>query len=110
MEEITAYLDKTLGGRINFHGILASDDLLAIGGMKYIQSLGLDIPEDVSIVGYNNSMLTACCSPTLTSVDNCLEALSHQLIHTLLHVLAGEEMPKKTIFSGKLIQRNTTRF
>lgn len=110
VEEITAYLDKTLGGRINFHGILASDDLLAIGGMKYIQSLGLDIPEDVSIVGYNNSMLTACCSPTLTSVDNCLEALSHQLIHTLLHVLAGEEMPKKTIFSGKLIQRNTTRF
>lgn len=110
VEAVTGFLDETLNGRINFHGILASDDLLAIGGLKYAQSKGMHIPEDISVIGYNNSMLTACCSPTLTSVDNCLEALSHQLIHTLLHILAGEEMPQKTIFSGKLIQRNTTRF
>lgn len=110
VEEITGFLDKILNGRMDFRGILAADDLLAIGGMKYAQSKGLRIPEDVSVIGYNNSMLTACCSPALTSVDNCLETLSHQLIHTLLHILAGEEMPQKTIFSGKLIQRDTTCF
>lgn len=110
VEEVTDFMDKALHGRVDFHGILAADDLLAIGGMKYAQSKGKRIPEDVSVIGYNNSMLTTCCCPTLTSVDNCLEALSHQLIHTLLHILSGKEMPQKTIFTGKLIQRNTTCF
>lgn len=110
VEEIIDFMAETLNDRVDFHGILASDDFLAISGMKYAQSKGLRIPEDVSVIGYNNSMLTACCSPTLTSVDNCLEAISHQLIHTLLHILAGKEMPQKTVFSGKLIQRNTTCF
>ena len=42
-------------------------------------------------------MLTNCCTPELTSVDNRLETQTHQLVQTLLGVLAGEEMPKKSI-------------
>jgi len=55
-------------------------------------------------------MLTTCCTPELTSVDNRLETQTHQLVQTLLGVLQGEEMPKKSIFSGKLIKRGTTLF
>ena len=69
-----------------------------------------NIPEDLSVIGYNNSMLTTCCTPELTSVDNRLETQTHQLVQTLLGVLSGEEMPKKSIFSGKLIKRGTTLF
>ncbi len=64
----------------------------------------------LSVMGYNNSMLTNCCTPELTSVDNRLETQTHQLVQTLLGVLAGEEMPKKSIFSGKIIKRGTTLF
>lgn len=110
IEDITAFIQEMTDGRPPFHGIIASDDVLAVGGIKYAQKTGLRIPEDISIIGYNNSMLTACCTPSLTSVDNCLEALTHQLIHTLLQVLAGEQMPQKVVFSGKLIERDTTCF
>jgi LacI family transcriptional regulator/LacI family asc operon transcriptional repressor len=55
-------------------------------------------------------MLTTCCIPELTSVDNRLETQTHQLVQTLVGVLSGEEMPKKSIFSGKLIKRGTTLF
>jgi LacI family transcriptional regulator len=68
------------------------------------------VPDDLSIIGYNNSMLTTCCIPELTSVDNRLETQTHQLVQTLVGVLSGEEMPKKSIFSGKLIKRGTTLF
>ena len=47
-------------------------------------------------------MLTTCCTPELTSVDNRLETQTHQLVQTLLGVLQGEEMPKKSIFSANL--------
>ena len=80
------------------------------GAMKYAQHRGLRIPQDVSVIGCNNSILTGCCSPELTSVDNRLETLAHQLVQTLLCVIAGEEMPKKAIYDGRLIKRGTTLF
>lgn len=110
IETIADFVKKAAEDDHPFRGIIGSDDALAAGGIKYAQQKGLRIPEDISVIGYNNSILTSCCTPALTSVDNCLEALTHQLVHTLLHVLAGEEMPQKVVFSGKLIKRDTTRF
>lgn len=94
---------------ISFHGIIAADDTLALAAVKYAKAKHLKIPEELSIIGYNNSMLTECCDPPLTSIDNKLETLCQHLISTLLGVLSGNEMPKKTIFSGELVKRGTTR-
>lgn len=91
-----------------FDSILASDDLLAIGAMKYVRQKGLSVPEQFSIIGYNNSILASCCEPPLTSVDNRLLMLCNQLVKTLMGVLSEQEMPQKVIFSGELIKRGTT--
>ena len=92
-----------------FHGVIAADDNLALAAVKYAAEAGLRIPDDFSIIGYNNSMLTECCEPELTSIDNKLETLCQHLIATLLGILEGREMPKKTVFSGEIIRRGTTR-
>ncbi len=110
IEDIAKFVGQIAERRIPFRGVIAADDSLAIGAMKYAQRKGLSIPDDISVIGYNNSILTTCCTPELTSVDNCLEMQTHQLVQTLLHVIAGEEVPNKVIFSGKLIKRNSTRF
>lgn len=110
MDEIAAFVEQIADQGIRFHGVIASEDPLAIGAMKYARENGLHVPEDLSVIGYNNSMLTTCCTPELTSVDNRLETQTHQLVATLLGVLSGEELPKKSIFSGKLIKRGTTLF
>lgn len=107
--DISLFVEK-IAKSAAFQGVIAADDSLAIGAMKYAQRAGRSIPEDLSVIGYNNSLLTGCCSPELTSVDNCLERQTHQLVQTLLQVLSGEEAPNKVVFSGKLIRRNTTRF
>ena len=44
-----------------------------------------------------------CC------IDNKLETLCEHLISTLLGILEGKEMPKKTVFSGEIVRRGTTR-
>lgn len=95
---------------LDFHAVLASEDMLAAGALKYAKANGIAVPDDLSIIGYNNSLLTACSDPELTSVDNHLETLCSQLVKTCIGVLSGEEMPQKTIFSGELICRDTTRF
>lgn len=105
---IASFIEKIADRGISFHGVIASDDSLAIGALKYAQRRKLAVPQDLAIVGYNNSMLATCCIPELTSVDNRLEDLTHRLVQTLLGVLAGEEAPAESVFSGRLIKRETT--
>lgn len=87
--------------------ILASEDLLAIGAIKAITKRGYRIPEDISIIGFNNSILCECVSPTLSSVDNMVEVLCSQAISTLTDVLDGKNVPAKLVISSKLVERET---
>ncbi len=95
---------------IKFNGVIAADDNLAIAAVKYAKKKKLKIPEDFAVIGYNNSILTACCEPELTSIDNKLDTLCRQLITSLMEVLAGNSIPKKALFSGELVKRGTTPF
>ncbi len=106
---MTEHLMKLRSKGLSFHGVIAADDTLALAAIRYAKEANLQIPDDLSIIGYNNSMLTHCCDPELTSIDNKLDTLCQHLITTLMGILGGNEMPKKTIFSGELITRGTTK-
>ena len=111
-EDVHAMVDclKNLRDKgLVFHGVIASDDMLALAAVKYAREMNYRIPEEFSVLGYNNSMLALCCEPELTSIDKKLETLCQHLITTLLGLLEGREMPKKTVFSGEIIRRGTTR-
>ncbi len=94
---------------ISFQGIVAADDYLAVGAIKYAKKLGLNIPEELSVLGHNNSILVTCCEPELSSIDNNLERLCNHLTNNLMLVLNGKEALSETVLSGKIIKRGTTR-
>ncbi len=92
-----------------FDAVLSSEDTLSIGAVKYARALGLSIPGDLSVIGYNNSALCLCSDPELTSVDNKLQPICEQCVATLLGVLdGGKDLPQKTVFTGELIRRGST--
>lgn len=105
---MTAQLYQLKSRGASFHGLIASEDILALSAVKFAKEAGLSVPDELAIIGYNNSMLAGCCDPELTSIDNKLETLCQHLITTLLGVLNGKEMPKKTVFSGEIVKRGTT--
>ena len=92
-----------------FHGVIAADDALALAAVKYAMTNGRTIPDDLSIIGCNNSMLVNCCEPELTSIDTKLETMCRRLVDALMDVLAGKEAPQNTVISGELITRGTTQ-
>lgn len=110
IEETISCLEEFASEGHTFHGVIAADDQLAIAAIKYGQKKGLTIPADLSVIGYNNSILTSYCTPELTSIDNQLETQTRTLVKTLIGVLSGQKMPQETIFYGTLIKRNTTDF
>ena len=98
-----------LHGHLPFDAVLASDDELAIGAIKFGKKAGLRIPDDLSIIGYNNSMLAKCCDPELTSIDNRLEYLCSTSVSLLMNLLNGKSAPDKTVISADIVIRDTTR-
>ncbi len=108
IDEMVDFIKGLAEKGLTFNGILASDDALGLAAVKYARSTGISVPNDLSIIGYNNSLLAKCCDPELTSVDNQLETLCKTLIHTLIDVLNGENTPQKSILYGELVERETT--
>lgn len=95
---------------LKFNAVIAAEDILGVGAIKYAKLKGLRIPEDLSIIGYNNSLLATCCEPELTSVDNHVETLSITTVNTLMRVLNNQKVPNKTTISNDLVERYTTNF
>jgi len=104
---ITKFVEGVFKQYPGFDAIVASEDALAAGALKYVKKAGMAVPSEVAIVGYNNSILTSLCDPELSSVDNKLETLCEQLVFILMGVLEGKDMPKKTEYSGELVLRET---
>lgn len=108
--DIVSFMDSIAQSGQQFHGVVCSNDLIAIGCIKYAQMKGIRVPEDLSVIGYNNSFLIDCTVPDLSSVDNHIKEQAHQIVKILLGVLSGKEMPTKTILPGELIKRGSTLF
>ncbi len=90
--------------------IVVSDDILAIVVQQACSELGLSIPEDVSIVSFNNSLLAKLNSPQITSIDvnACqlgLEAAS-QIIN---HIENPNLLPTKSIIPHFMAKRDSCR-
>lgn len=96
---------------LEFDSVVATDDGLAIGALKYAKAKAISIPGDIGITGYNNSKLAVSCEPELTSVDNRLEKLCNDTIDNMLKVLLGEKnVPGKNEVSCRIVKRCTTDF
>lgn len=95
---------------IHFDAVFAAEDILAVSAVKYGDQSGLKIPEDINIIGYNNSILSRCTTPEITSVDNKVEAICTTTIHTLMKVLNNGNVPAKTTITPELVKRGTTNF
>jgi len=96
---------------IEFDSVFATDDAMAVGAIKYALLKGLNVPEDISIVGYNNSTLCICSEPELSSVDNKIEKVCKDTCSRLIDILKGEEnVPNQSVVACSLVKRATTDF
>lgn len=95
---------------LRFDAVMTSDDSLAVGAVKFAYQKQISIPEDLSIIGYNNSMLSYCTDPEITSIDTKVESLCVTTVNTLMGVFGGGNVPSKTTIAADLIKRQTTNF
>ena len=112
-KDISVARDTLLGLHeqgLEFDAVITSDDSLAVGAVKYAHEAGISIPDQLSVIGYNNSLLSRCTDPEITSIDSKVEALCTTTINTLMGVFSGMNVPSRTTIASDLIKRQTTNF
>lgn len=88
--------------------IFAVNDATAIGTLAAARDLGLRVPADLAVVGYNDTELAPMLQVPLSSVALPLEAMGHAAVDMLISVLAGNR-PAARIFPPRLVVRASSR-
>lgn len=89
--------------------IIAASDLTALGVIRGVRSLHLDVPADVSVTGYDGAPIMAFTDPPLTTVTQPVEKLAGAAVRSLIDEIEGNPRPRaELLFQPDLLVRGST--
>ncbi|UOQ45422.1 LacI family DNA-binding transcriptional regulator [Halobacillus salinarum] len=93
--------------------IVALNDLMAAGAIKAIQEMGMSVPEDVSVIGFDNREFTAFYSPSITTMAIPLHEMGEKAMDVLfqfIHKTGSSEQPNGNVqLSCTLVKRESVK-
>lgn len=111
-EKITNEIKLFLQAHPQLDAILFATNYLAISGLEAIKQLGLSIPDDIAVIGFDDNTHFSLFSPSITAVAQPTREISEQIIQQLLASLASVDRKpeKKTIvLPTRLIIRDSSQ-
>jgi DNA-binding LacI/PurR family transcriptional regulator len=99
---------RVLMGQSPPDAVICYNDLLALGLMHQAQAVGFKVPEQVSVVGFDDIPFARCTTPALTTVDMQSEVMGELALERLIQAIEGELVPFDEILSPRLVVRQST--
>lgn len=108
VENTEILFEKLLDKEKRPTAVLACNDLMAIGILNVCSKLGINVPEDMSIIGFDNTILSSVTRPRLTTVDqNMMQVAKEASVH-LMEMIDNSNKTKVSIeLQTKLILRES---
>lgn len=100
---MAAFLDRGVA----FDGLVAASDVMAINAMGVMRARGLDVPKDVSVVGYDDIDQAAHSFPPLTTVRQPMDLAGETITRTLLAMLKGEAVTSQVTPTSLVVRAST---
>lgn len=90
-------------------GIICASDVLALGTIRAARRLGRQVPDDVSVVGFDDSAFMTCTDPPLTTVRQPIEMMGQAAVDLLVTQIEGAGVtPDELLFEPELVVRGST--
>jgi DNA-binding LacI/PurR family transcriptional regulator len=102
-EVIVEFLDSG----IEPDAVVCISDVMALAALSTFQDVGLQVPQDIAVVGYDDISLAAYSSPTLTTVRQNIRHAGRILVESVLGLIRGEDVPDTTL-SSELVYRKSS--
>jgi len=103
-------MEELLKRTREFTAVFCFNDISALGAMRAIMDAGLRVPEDISVVGFDDIIAAAYCKPSLTTVKQPLEEMGARAAQVLLDRIANpaQEWPAEIVMEPELVVREST--
>ncbi|WP_448212761.1 LacI family DNA-binding transcriptional regulator [Colwellia sp. MEBiC06753] len=106
-EESGYIATKTLlASGVTFDALFGASDLIAIGAMRALQEHGLNVPEDVAVIGFDDIPMASFTFPALTTAKQNTKLAGELLVDSLIKLIHGEEV-KTTLMPTSVIVRKS---
>jgi LacI family transcriptional regulator len=108
-EEGRLGMRELLGRGLGLTAVFAVSDELAIGAIRALYEAGLQVPRDMSVIGFDDIDIAAYLSPGLTTVRQSIREMGGATAHLMTRLIAGEDLGSdSTVFGYELILREST--
>ena len=99
---------QLLDANVPFTAVIASNDQSAIGAIDALQNSGLNVPDDVAVIGFDDRIEATTSDPPLTTLQNPLFDRGHQALNLLMNTIEGKQTENTQIsVTPKLIIRHS---
>ncbi|AVF34625.1 LacI family DNA-binding transcriptional regulator [Rahnella sikkimica] len=102
-----AAVETLLASGQPFSALLASNDEMAIGAMKQLNTAGIGVPAQVSVIGFDNIPTAPFLIPALSSVKDPVSDMISEVINQIIAMLDGGYLSEQNHFSSDLILRDS---
>lgn len=92
-----------------FTALVVANDQMALGAMRALREVGLRIPDDVSVVGFDDIPEAVCFEPPLTTIRQDFDALGRQSVEYLVAMVNDPELPvqQRVLFPSLIVRQST---
>jgi DNA-binding LacI/PurR family transcriptional regulator len=105
-EEGAAAIERLLGDGVAFDGVFAVTDLLAMGAIQALKKHNIRVPEDVSVMGFDDIWASACISPALSTVRQDTQAAAQVLVDTLDRLIENQPVTTTRLATRLVIRES----
>ena len=102
-----AAMQRLLQAHPEVDGVACSLDIVACGALRAIQDSGRRVPQDIAVVGTDNSIYCEICNPTLTSLDTMVFNSGVMIAHQLVDCLEGKGANRRTMLFTGIVRRES---
>jgi DNA-binding LacI/PurR family transcriptional regulator len=88
---------RLLAARADIDGVFAASDLMAAGALSVLAEAGRAVPADVSVVGFDDSLVATSTTPPLTSVHQPIEEMGHEAARLLVEAVDGRSRTIRSV-------------
>lgn len=101
-----AAVDGLIGRGLDFDGIFAAGDLIALGAIRSLLKTGRRVPEDVAVIGYDNIQLSAYTHPSLTTISQDMGKAGRLMVSKLLSATESSPMRSERLPTELIVRES----
>jgi DNA-binding LacI/PurR family transcriptional regulator len=118
LEEGVSVVEQLLNAQPDVTAIFCENDLIALGAMRVAHERGINVPEDISIVGYDDIFVSRLVTPGLTTIRQPVDQLGDAAVSAIVRILEKSDPPPTSVTlpvelvvreSSALVRRSATK-